>query len=220
MSNFYKKYGKRIFDLIVALISIVIFSPLMIIVSVLIALFMRTPVIFSQKRAGLNGSHFHIYKFRSMTDLYDDKGKLKDDDQRITLLGKYIRKASLDELPGLFNVLKNDMSLVGPRPLLIRYLERYSPEQARRHRVKPGLTGWAQVNGRNAISWDEKFKLDIWYVDNYSFWLDLKIIFLTFLRVFRGDGISSEGHSTMPEFKGNNLSSLSPPDFIKAKKVK
>lgn len=161
-----------------------------------------SPILFKQQRPGLHGKPFHIYKFRSMTNKRDDEGNLLPDEVRLTSFGKFLRRYSLDELPQLFNVLKGDVSFVGPRPLLMEYLPRYSPEHARRHLVKPGITGWAQVNGRNAISWEEKFTLDVWYVDNQSFLVDAKILWLTILKVFRSEGISQTGHVTMEEFKG------------------
>ncbi|NLT21208.1 MAG: sugar transferase, partial [Syntrophomonadaceae bacterium] len=165
---------------------------------------MGRPVIFKQMRPGLQGRSFFMYKFRTMTDERDENGVLLPDEMRLTRLGKFLRSSSLDELPELFNVLKGDMSLVGPRPLLMQYLQRYTPDQARRHAAKPGITGWAQVNGRNAISWEEKFVLDVWYVDNCSLWLDMKIMFMTVVKVFRREGISAEGEATMAEFMGNN----------------
>lgn len=164
---------------------------------------MRRPILFHQLRAGLYGRPFWLYKFRTMTDARDSNGRLLPDEQRLTRFGRWLRSTSLDELPELWNVLKGDMSLVGPRPLLVEYLDRYSPEQARRHEMKPGLTGWAQVNGRNALSWEEKFRLDVWYVDNWSIWLDFKILWLTLVKVLTRDGISAHGHATMPEFKGS-----------------
>jgi len=162
-------------------------------------------VIFTQERPGLHGRIFKMYKFRTMRDLRDAGGNLLPDEQRLTKLGRFLRSTSLDELPELFNVLKGEMSLVGPRPLLVAYLDRYTPEQARRHEVLPGITGWAQVNGRNAISWEEKFKLDVWYVDHQSFWLDLKILFMTLAKVFKREGISAEGSATAPEFMGSDI---------------
>ena len=159
------------------------------------------PVFFKQQRPGLSGKPFILYKFRTMLDSRDKQGKLLSDSQRLTQLGKFYRSTSLDELPELFNVLKGDMSLVGPRPLLMEYLGRYTPDQMRRHEVKPGLTGWAQVNGRNALTWEEKFKFDVWYVDNQSLWLDLKIIALTVYKILKREGISADGHVTMPIFQ-------------------
>ena len=165
-----------------------------------------SPVFFSQVRPGLNGMPFKMFKFRTMTDARDANGDLLSDSERLTRFGSFLRSSSLDELPGLWNVLKGDMSLVGPRPLLIQYLDLYTPEQARRHEVRPGITGWAQVNGRNAISWEEKFKLDVWYVDNQSIWFDIKITLLTIKKVFFREGISAAGEATMPYFLGNDAS--------------
>jgi len=164
---------------------------------------MGRPVLFKQMRPGLNAKPFYMYKFRTMTNEKDEQGNPLSDEQRLTRLGRFLRSTSLDELPELFNVLKGDMSLVGPRPLLMQYLARYTPEQARRHEVKPGITGWAQVNGRNAITWEEKFALDVWYVDNWSLWLDIKILAMTVVKVFKREGISAKGEATMPEFMGN-----------------
>jgi sugar transferase EpsL len=171
-------------------------------VALLVRLRFGRPVVFSQARPGRNGKVFFITKFRTMTDARDEKGRLLPDERRLTPLGRFLRHWSLDELPELWNVLKGDMSLVGPRPLLLAYLDRYSPEQARRHEVKPGITGWAQVNGRNAITWDQKFRLDVWYVEHRSFRLDLEIIAMTILRIFRREGIDQPGHATMEEFLG------------------
>ena len=194
---------KRIIDIIGALVGLIVSSPIMLIVSLIIYLTMGRPVFFKQLRPGLNGKPFVIYKFRTMLDLKDKDGNLLPDEKRITAIGRFLRSTTLDELPEFWNVLKGDMSLVGPRPLLVEYLPRYTPEQARRHNVKPGMTGWAQVNGRNAITWEEKFKLDVWYVDNWNIPLDLKIIFLTILKVFKREGVSAEGYATMPEFVGS-----------------
>ena len=194
---------KRIIDIIGALVGLIVSSPIMLIVSLIIYLTMGRPVFFKQLRPGMNGKPFVIYKFRTMLDLKDKDGNLLPDEKRITTIGKFLRSTTLDELPEFWNVLKGDMSLVGPRPLLVEYLPRYTPEQARRHNVKPGMTGWAQVNGRNAITWEEKFKLDVWYVDNWNIPLDLKIIFLTILKVFKREGVSAEGYATMPEFVGS-----------------
>jgi lipopolysaccharide/colanic/teichoic acid biosynthesis glycosyltransferase len=162
-----------------------------------------SPVVFTQQRPGLYGKPFVMYKFRTMTDSRDTSGALLHDAVRLTSFGRFLRSSSLDELPELLNVLKGDMSLVGPRPLLMEYLPLYSPEQARRHEVRPGITGWAQVNGRNAISWEEKFTLDVWYVENQSFWLDVRILWLTMLKVFQRQGISQEGQATMKKFRGS-----------------
>lgn len=195
---------KRFFDRIIAFISIIVLSPLIIIIGLLVYFKIGYPVIFKQLRPGLKGRSFVIYKFRTMTNCKDENGELLSDSSRLTGVGKFFRGTSLDELPELLNVLKGDMSIVGPRPLLMQYLDRYTPKQARRHDVKPGITGWAQVNGRNAISWEEKFKLDVWYVDNWSFVLDLKIIGMTIKKVLNREGISQKGHATMEEFKGYN----------------
>ncbi|BDG45215.1 sugar transferase [Saccharococcus caldoxylosilyticus] len=193
---------KRLMDLIVSGIALILLAPLIIVIALLVRYKLGSPVIFKQQRPGLHGNPFYLYKFRTMTDERDENGELLPDHLRLTPFGQFLRKYSLDELPQLFNVLKGDISLVGPRPLLMEYLELYTPEQARRHEVKPGITGWAQVNGRNAISWEEKFELDVWYVDHQSFWLDLKILFLTVIKVLKSEGISHEGHVTMEKFTG------------------
>ena len=181
-----------------------IFSPLLVIIAFIVLINLGAPVFFRHERPGLHARPFFMYKFRTMTDQKDSSGKLLPDSERLTSLGQFLRRASLDELPELFNVFRGDMSLVGPRPLLMTYLPLYSFEQARRHEVRPGVTGWAQVNGRNAISWEEKFKMDVWYVDNWSLLLDLKIIWMTLFRVLKKDGISQEGHATCEPFKGGN----------------
>lgn len=191
---------KRASDIAIAGFSVVILSPVFVLIEFLVRKRIGAPVLFQQVRPGLHGRPFTIFKFRTMTQCCDEKGKLLPDADRLTPLGRLFRKTSVDELPGLFNVLKGDMSIVGPRPLLMQYLDRYTPEQARRHDVKPGLTGWAQVNGRNALTWEEKFKLDVWYVDNWSFKLDLKIIGMTIRSVLRREGISQEGEATASEF--------------------
>ncbi|WP_041245856.1 sugar transferase [Geotalea uraniireducens] len=196
---------KRIFDFCSTLVGLVLISPLLIPVALLVRMIHGSPVLFRQERPGLHGKPFLMHKFRTMTNERDANGILLADEARLTGLGKFLRSTSLDELPELFNVLKGDMSLVGPRPLLMEYMPLYTPEQARRHEVKPGITGWAQVNGRNAISWEEKFKLDVWYVDNSSFWLDLKILWMTFFQVFKREGISQEGQATMAKFTGNKF---------------
>lgn len=193
---------KRFVDLIAALLLLILLSPLLVAIAILIANKLGSPVIFKQLRPGLHGQPFYLYKFRTMTDCKDEDGNLLSDDIRLTSFGKWVRKYSLDELPQLFNVIKGDLSFVGPRPLLMEYLPLYSPEQARRHDARPGITGWAQVNGRNAISWEEKFALDIWYVDNHTLWLDFKILLLTIIKAIRSEGINQEGYSTMPKFKG------------------
>ncbi len=194
---------KRIFDIVLALFLIVLFSPFYILVSLLILVKMGSPILFRQQRPGLNEKIFGIYKFRTMTNEKDKDGNLLSDEKRLLGIGRFIRATSLDELPQIFNVLKGDMSFVGPRPLLIEYLPLYNDEQKKRHVVKPGITGWAQVNGRNAISWEQKFKYDIWYVDNQSFMLDMKILWLTFLKVIKRSDISSDTAVTMEKFEGS-----------------
>jgi len=195
---------KRLFDIFVSLFALLLLSPLLYIVSRKVAKNLGSPVLFRQKRPGLNGKVFEMTKFRSMKDAVDDEGTPLPDSERLTIFGGKLRSTSLDELPGLWSVLKGDMSLVGPRPLLVEYLPLYSSEQAKRHNVRPGITGWAQVNGRNAISWEQKFKLDVWYVENQSFWLDIKILFLTIKKVIVRDGITADGSLTAKAFKGNN----------------
>ncbi len=196
--------SKRIFDLVLTIPGAVAIFPVILVTTLLVRLKIGYPVLFSQKRPGMGGKIFQIYKFRSMTNAKDRDGNLLPDGERLVPFGRFLRSSSLDELPALLNVLKGDMSLVGPRPLLIEYLERYSPEQARRHEVRPGITGWAQVNGRNAISWEDKFKLDVWYVDNQSLWLDIKILWMTFIKVFKREDINKDGHATMPVFYGSD----------------
>ncbi|GAB6081143.1 sugar transferase [Desulfuromonas carbonis] len=195
---------KRLFDFIATAIGISLTGIVLLLLSLLVRVKHGSPVLFRQTRPGLRGRPFEMYKFRTMTNDRDFAGNLLPDDQRLTPFGKFLRSTSLDELPELINVLKGDMSLVGPRPLLMEYLDRYTPEQARRHEVRPGITGWAQVNGRNAISWEEKFKLDVWYVDNRSLWLDIKILWMTFAKVFKREGISQEGQATMEKFMGTS----------------
>ncbi|MCS6907039.1 MAG: sugar transferase [Anaerolineales bacterium] len=195
--------SKRLFDKIVSLLLIVLLSPLMLFIALIVWLVHGSPVLFRQQRPGYLGKPFTCYKFRTMVERRDEQGNLLPDEQRLTRLGRFLRSTSLDELPELLNVLRGEMSLVGPRPLLMQYLDRYTPEQARRHEVLPGITGWAQVNGRNALSWEEKFRLDVWYVDHWSFWLDLKILALTLIKVLKREGISSEGFATAPEFLGS-----------------
>jgi lipopolysaccharide/colanic/teichoic acid biosynthesis glycosyltransferase len=194
---------KRILDIVLSLVALLLLSPVILLLSILVALKLGRPILFRQKRPGLKGKVFEMIKFRSMRDAVDELGNTLPDSERLTSFGKTLRSSSLDELPGLWSVLKGDMSLVGPRPLLVEYLPLYSKEQARRHEVRPGITGWAQVNGRNAISWEEKFKLGVWYVDNQSFWLDIKILFLTVKKVLVRDGVSAEGEVTMSRFEGN-----------------
>jgi len=193
---------KRIFDLIMVLTISLILLPLVIIITFLVWLKLGTPILYIQARPGWKGEIFHIYKYRTMTFQRDDNGDLLTDKDRLTNFGKFLRSTSLDELPGFLNVLKGDMSLVGPRPLLIEYLPLYSKKHSRRHEVKPGITGWAQVNGRNAISWNDKFNLDVWYIDNQSFWLDIKILLLTLKKVITRDNISQNNHVTMEKYKG------------------
>ncbi len=200
---FYSKHAKRLFDLALTLPGLVVLSPLLAFIALMVRAKLGRPVLFRQVRPGLGGRPFTIYKFRTMTDARGADGKLLADGARLTRFGRFLRAASLDELPELFNVLKGDMSLVGPRPLLMKYLERYSPEQARRHEVRPGITGWAQVNGRNALSWEEKFAMDVWYVDHRSLGLDVKIILRTIGKVLARDGISAAGEATMARFTGS-----------------
>ena len=195
--------SKRIFDLLLTSLGLILISPILLILIVLVRVKLGAPVLFRQQRPGYRGRPFYIYKFRTMTDARDAQGRLLPDAERLTGLGRRLRSSSLDELPELFNVLRGEMSLVGPRPLLMQYLERYSPEQARRHDVLPGITGWAQVNGRNALTWEDKFRLDVWYVDHRSFALDLKILALTLQKVIRREGISQPGHATAEEFMGS-----------------
>lgn len=196
---------KRIFDFFMALFLLIVLSPLRILLAVMVRTVLGSPVLFKQVRPGRHGKPFELYKFRTMSNLRGTDGNLLPDEVRLTKFGSLLRKTSLDELPQLINILKGEMSLVGPRPLLMEYLPLYTSEQARRHEVKPGITGWAQVNGRNALSWEEKFKLDVWYVDNYSIWLDLKIIGLTMLKVVKGEGISRQGHATTNKYRGIGL---------------
>lgn len=194
---------KRLFDLFLAALGVVILSPVLLLIALLVRIYHGSPVLFTQQRPGFKGRPFFIYKFRTMTDARDAEGRLLPDAQRLTRLGRFLRASSLDELPELFNVLRGEMSLVGPRPLLMQYLDRYTPEQARRHEVLPGITGWAQVNGRNALSWEDKFRLDVWYVDHWSLWLDVKILLLTLWKVLKREGISQPGHATAEEFMGS-----------------
>jgi len=199
----YRKFFKRFLDIIISLIFILCFWWLYLIIAILVRMKLGSPVLFKQDRPGLNEKIFKMYKFRTMTDEKDKDGNLLPDAERLTKFGKFLRSTSLDEIPEFLNVLKGEMSLIGPRPLLVRYLERYTKEQLRRHEVKPGISGWAQVNGRNAISWEDKFKYDIEYVDKLNFLLDLKIIFLTIKKVFKTEGISQKGNATMEEFEGS-----------------
>ena len=198
------KFFKRLFDIIASASGLIFLSPVFLILIYLIRKNLGEPVFFTQERPGKDGKPFKMIKFRSMRDAVDKDGNPLPDSKRLTPFGKRLRATSLDELPELWNVLKGDMSLVGPRPLLMSYLPLYNEFQFRRHEMKPGVTGWAQVNGRNALSWDEKFAHDIWYIDHYSFWLDMKILFLTVKKVFIKEGISAEGEATMPYFTGND----------------
>ena len=194
---------KRIFDILAITLSFFILIPIVLLVSLMVKFKLGSPIFFKQFRPGLNGKVFNMIKFRTMTCVCDENADLLPDSQRLTKFGKFLRSTSLDELPSLWNVLNGDMSLVGPRPLLVEYLPLYSERQSRRHEVKPGITGWAQVNGRNAIIWDEKFDLDLWYVDNQSVWLDIKILWLTVKKVIARDGISQKNHVTMDKFRGS-----------------
>lgn len=195
---------KRVFDVLVSAVALLLLCPVILFVAWQISRKMGSPVFFRQVRPGLNGEPFEMIKFRTMKDAIDASGNPLPDAERLTPFGQFLRSSSLDELPELWNVLKGDMSLVGPRPLLMEYLPLYSPEQARRHEVRPGVTGWAQVNGRNTLSWEDKFKLDVWYVDNRSLWLDIKVLFLTVKKVLVRDGISAEGEATMSKFTGSD----------------
>ena len=191
--------AKRIFDLVLATSALMLLSPLLAALAMLIRLRLGSPVLFRQERAGWFGSRFECLKFRTMTNVRDANGQLLTDSDRLTRLGRFLRSASLDELPELINVIRGEMSLVGPRPLLAKYLERYSPEQMRRHNARPGITGWAQINGRNAVNWEQRFELDLWYVEHWSFWLDLSILTKTAWQVVRREGVSRPGHATMPD---------------------
>ena len=204
-SSFYQRHGKRWLDLSISLPLAVVLAPLLGVLAVLIRRKLGSPVLFTQVRPGLRGQPFRMVKFRSMTDGRDERGALLPDEVRLTRFGRFLRSSSLDELPELWNVIRGEMSLVGPRPLLTQYLALYTPEQARRHEVLPGVTGWAQVNGRNAISWDQKFVLDVEYVEQVSFSRDLRILWMTAAKVIRREDVSAAGHSTMPEFRGSDL---------------
>jgi lipopolysaccharide/colanic/teichoic acid biosynthesis glycosyltransferase len=199
----YRRFGKRFLDLALTAIALVVLAPVIVVVALLVRTRLGSPVLFTQVRPGKNGRPFRMVKFRTMTDGRDSAGQLLADDIRLTRFGRFLRSTSLDELPELWNVLLGHMSLVGPRPLLMQYLPLYSEEQKRRHDVLPGLTGWAQVNGRNRTTWDERFAQDVWYVDNVSLGIDLKVLMLTVLKVVRRDGVSAEGHATMPAFQGD-----------------
>jgi lipopolysaccharide/colanic/teichoic acid biosynthesis glycosyltransferase len=199
----YQRWGKRVFDLAVSAVCLPVALPLFVVVAIVVRIRLGAPVLFRQERLGLEGRTFLIMKFRTMTDGLDDNGNLLSDSERLTATGRFLRAASLDELPELINVLRGEMSLVGPRPLHSRYRGRYSPHQFRRHEVLPGITGWAQVNGRNALSWEDKFDLDVWYVDHQSLWLDVKIIALTMMKLIKREGISEPGQATAEEFRGS-----------------
>lgn len=199
----YSSFFKRVLDLILSLVAFLVLSPVFLIITLILSISNGGQPFFLQPRPGKNGKIFRVIKFRTMNNRRDTSGKLLPDAQRLTPVGRFVRSTSLDEIPQLLNVIKGDMSLIGPRPLLVRYLDRYTSEQARRHQVRPGITGWAQVNGRNAISWEEKFKLDVWYVDNLSFTLDMKILWMTIKKVLRREGISSSSSATMEEFMGS-----------------
>jgi lipopolysaccharide/colanic/teichoic acid biosynthesis glycosyltransferase len=203
--TFYRQYGKRILDLIGASLALVILSPVLLVVAGLVRIKLGSPVIFRQTRPGRHGRLFTLFKFRSMSEAKDPDGRLLPDGCRLTRFGRFLRAASIDELPELFNILRGEMSIVGPRPLLTQYLDRYTPEQARRHDLLPGITGWAQINGRNALTWEEKFALDTWYVDHWTLGVDCKILAMTVWSVLRRDGISRTGHATMPEFMGTKI---------------
>lgn len=199
----YRRFCKRALDLMAAVLALIILSPVLLAIALMVRLKLGAPVLFRQQRPGLHGAPFRMAKFRTMTSARDAQGNLLPDAQRLTSFGRFLRSTSLDELPELWNVVRGDMSLVGPRPLLIQYLPLYSPEQARRHEVRPGITGWAQVNGRNAISWEQKFEYDVWYVDHLSLWLDLRIIAQTLAKIVRREGISQAGEATMEVFTGS-----------------
>ena len=197
-----KHFFKRVFDVISVLIGLILLSPLLLIIAVMVRLKLGSPVLFWHQRPGLHGKPFELIKFRTMTDDRDENGKLLPDSERLPSFGRFLRSTSMDELPELLCVLKGDMSLVGPRPLMMKYLPRYTAEQARRHEVKPGITGWAQVNGRNASSWERKFELDVWYADHWNLWLDLKILIKTLIAVLSREGINQPGEATASEFMG------------------
>lgn len=201
----YRHWGKRTFDLGIALLTLTALAPLLLLVSILVRIKLGAPIFFRQQRPGINGRLFILYKFRTMTDARDEQGQLRPDVERLTPFGRFLRSTSLDELPELINVLKGEMSLVGPRPLLTQYLARYSPEQMRRHDVLPGITGWAQVNGRNALTWEEKFAFDVWYADHISLQLDLKILGMTLFKILRREGINQPGQATAEEFRKSSI---------------
>ena len=195
--------SKRFFDFIISFFGIIILAPLLLVLIFLVLIFHGTPILFKQERPGYKGDPFFIYKFRTMNNRRARDGRLLPDGERITRFGRFLRATSLDELPELFNILRGEMSLVGPRPLLMQYLPLYNAEEMRRHNMRPGITGWAQINGRNNISWEEKFALDLWYIDHWSFWLDIKILWLTFAKVFKREGVTMDGEATTTFFEGN-----------------
>ncbi len=203
-NRFYRQFGKRLLDLAIVLLLAPFWIPVVALLGFVVRIALGGPVLFRQTRPGLRARSFQLCKFRTMTDQRDAQGTLLPDEIRLTKFGRWLRSSSLDELPELWNVLRGEMSLVGPRPLLVRYLDRYTPRQARRHEMRPGITGWAQVNGRNALDWETKFELDVWYVENCSLLLDLKILILTVLAVTKRSGIQAQGHATMPEFQGTS----------------
>jgi lipopolysaccharide/colanic/teichoic acid biosynthesis glycosyltransferase len=198
----YRRYGKRLLDLALTIPVLVVLAPMLLLVALLVRIKLGAPVLFRQQRTGLHGQPFAILKFRTMTDARDDQGHLLPDAERLPPFGQFLRSTSLDELPELMNVLRGEMGLVGARPLFAHYLSLYTPEQMRRHEVRPGITGWAQVNGRNGLPWEQKFALDVWYIDHVSLWLDIKILFLTIWKIVRREGISQQGQATMEEFRG------------------
>lgn len=200
---------KRLIDIVVSIMGLILFSPVLLVLAIVIRLKLGSPVLFCQQRPGLNGKPFVLIKFRTMTDAKDSDGKLLLDSERLPAFGRLLRSISLDELPELLNVLKGQMSIVGPRPLMMKYLDRYTPEQARRHEVKPGITGWAQIHGRNVISWEEKFKLDVWYADHWNLWLDLKILTKSFVHVLKRQDITQAGRATVDEFMGTQQNNCS-----------
>lgn len=205
MASIYRTFGKRALDIVVSATAMIVLAPVLVVTALLVRVKLGSPVLFIQQRPGRDGRSFRLLKFRTMIDACGADGQPLPDDQRMTPFGQFLRSSSLDELPELWNILRGDMSLVGPRPLLERYLPLYSDEQARRHKVRPGLTGWAQVNGRNQIGWEERFEMDVWYVDHASLWLDLRILVLTVVRVLRRDDISADGCTTMTAFTGTQM---------------
>lgn len=205
MNKWLQRGIKEVADRLTAAIALLLLSPLLLIIAIAIYIRMGSPILFAQPRPGKANRTFIFYKFRTMIDERDPNGYLLPDEQRLTTLGQFLRRTSLDEFPQLWNVLRGDMSLVGPRPLLVEYLDRYTPEQARRHEVKPGITGWAQINGRNSIIWKDKFQFDVWYIDRWNLWLDLKILFFTVVKVLQQEGINQEGYATAAEFQGEGL---------------